>query len=110
MDESGEVDKLAALHDLAEVQAFSEDEMRAAIGELQRSTDVISKQTETLRQQQDGLVRLLKKQSDASARRQELSHSRQRRVDVDRKRIAAEVCYAFSVYLIRQLNHPRLKT
>lgn len=91
LDKSGEVDRLAALHDLAEIPAVTEDEIRGAIEELKRSTDAISKQTETLRQQQDALSRLVKKTAESDARRQEFEHARQRRSESERKRIAAEV-------------------
>lgn len=91
LDQSGEVDRLAALHDLAEVQAVSEDDMRRAVAELQLSTETIAKQTETLRQQHDALSRLVKKQGDNDARRREMSLSRQRRAETDKRHIAAEV-------------------
>ncbi|KAL6866521.1 hypothetical protein ACO1O0_002632 [Amphichorda felina] len=91
LDKSGEVDRLAALHDLAEIPAVTEDEIRGAIEELKRSTDAISKQTETLRQQQDALSRLVKKTAESDTRRQEFEHARQRRSESERKRIAAEV-------------------
>ncbi|KAF4968411.1 hypothetical protein FSARC_4208 [Fusarium sarcochroum] len=78
LDKSGQVDHLADLHDLGEVQAVNEDDIRAAIEELNRSTATISKQTETLRQQQDALARLVKKRDEADNQRR---HLEERRLD-----------------------------
>jgi predicted lipoprotein len=97
LDKSGEVDRLAALHDLAEVQAVTEDDIRAAIEELRRSTEAISKQTETLKQQQDALCRLVRKTTESDARRRDFEYSRQRRSDSERKHIAAEVSFLASL-------------
>lgn len=91
LDKSGEVDRLAALHDLAEVRVVTEYDIKAAIEELKRSTDVISKQTESLSQQQDALSRLVKKTAESDARRRDFENSRQRRSESERKHIAAEV-------------------
>lgn len=91
MDKTGQVDKLAALHDLAEVQAVSEDDIRIAIDELNRSTEAINKQTETLRQQQDAFSRLIKKASDSSARRGTFEVERQRKAMTEHKYVSAEV-------------------
>ncbi|VUC21980.1 unnamed protein product [Clonostachys rosea] len=91
LDKTGQVDRLAALHDLAEVQAVSEDDIRAAIDELNRSTEAISKQTETLRQQQDAFSRLIKKASDSSARRETFEAERQRKAITEHKYVSAEV-------------------
>lgn len=91
LDKTGQVDKLAALHDLAEVQAVSEDDIRIAIDELNRSTEAITKQTETLRQQQDAFSRLIKKASDSSARRETFEVERQRKAITEHKYVSAEV-------------------
>lgn len=93
LDKSGQVDKLADLHDLGEVQAVNEDEIRTAIEELNRSTASIVKQTETLRQQQDALSRLVKKGIEGQAQRQDLEATRQRRAELERKRLAVEVTH-----------------
>lgn len=85
------MDRLAALHDLGDVQAVYEDEIKKAIEELNRSTASITKQTETLLQQQDALSRLVKKGSENQSRRQSLEESRQLKFGSDRKRLAAEV-------------------
>ena len=79
------------MHDLGEVQAVNEDEIRTAIEELNRSTASISKQTETLRQQQDALSRLVRKSGEAGALRRDLELARQRKSETDRRRLASEV-------------------
>ncbi|KND86777.1 hypothetical protein TOPH_08583 [Tolypocladium ophioglossoides CBS 100239] len=91
LDKSGQVDRLAALHDLADVQAVTEDDVRVAIDELKRSTTIISQQTETLRQQQDDLSRLVKKHAENDAKRRDLNHAWQKRSDVERRQLANEV-------------------
>ncbi|GJN69150.1 hypothetical protein PLICBS_003197 [Purpureocillium lilacinum] len=91
LDRSGQVDRLASMYDLAEVQAINEAELRAAIDELQRSTSTISKQTQTLRQQQDALSRLLKKQAESDVKRRDLAHARRRKAEAERRQIAHEV-------------------
>ncbi|KAM4057154.1 hypothetical protein HRG_003998 [Hirsutella rhossiliensis] len=91
LDRSGQVDRLAALHDLAEVQAVDEGDLRLAIQELEQSTHRISLQTKTLRQQQDALSRLVGKDSENDARRQGLGEARQRKVDADRRLLSIEV-------------------
>ncbi|KEY72483.1 hypothetical protein S7711_05158 [Stachybotrys chartarum IBT 7711] len=91
LDKSGEVDRLATLHDLAEVAEVREDDVRTAIEELRRSTENINKQTETLRQQRAALDRLVNKDAESEARREQLEASQSRKFEADRKRIAAEV-------------------
>ncbi|KAK7427177.1 hypothetical protein QQZ08_006290 [Neonectria magnoliae] len=91
LDRSGQVDLLADAHDLGEVQAVNEDDIRAAIEELNRSTATISKQTETLRQQQDALSRLVKKRGESEAQRRDLESTRLRESESQRKKLAAEV-------------------
>ncbi|UNI13961.1 hypothetical protein JDV02_000647 [Purpureocillium takamizusanense] len=91
LDRSGQVDRLAAMYDLAEVQAVNEAELRAAIDELQRSTSTISKQTQTLRQQQEALSRLLKKQAENEAKRRDLAYARTRKAATERRRLANEI-------------------
>ncbi|KAF7556841.1 hypothetical protein G7Z17_g1178 [Cylindrodendrum hubeiense] len=91
LDRSGRVDVLADAHDLGEVQAVNEEDIRTAIEELNRSTATISKQTETLRQQQDALSRLVKKRGETEAQRRDLESTRIRKSESQRKRLAAEV-------------------
>ena len=96
LDQSGQVDRLSALHDLAEVQYISEEEMKLAIEELARSTDAITKQADTLRQQQDALSRLITKTSQNDSRRKNFEAVRERQSEVERKHTAAEVRQRFA--------------
>lgn len=91
LDKNGRVDQLADLHDLAEVQAVTEDELRTAIEELRRSTESISKQTETLRLQQDAVSRMVKKQSENAARREELERVQRRKGELERRQLTEQV-------------------
>lgn len=73
------------------MQAVNEDEIKKAIDELNRSTASITKQTETLQQQQDALSRLVKKGVENEARRRALEDARRQKSESDQKRLAAEV-------------------
>ncbi|RKL05386.1 hypothetical protein BFJ70_g8754 [Fusarium oxysporum] len=91
LDKSGQVDRLADLHDLGEVQAVNEDDIRAAIEELNRSTATISKQTETLKQQRDALARLVKKRDEAESQRRDLEEARLNKTKHALKKLVFEV-------------------
>ncbi|KAG6038597.1 hypothetical protein E4U41_004019 [Claviceps citrina] len=91
LDKSGRVDQLADSHDLSQVQAVTEHDLRLAIEQLRRSTESIDKQTETLRQQRGALSRLVKKQDEDTARRRELERVQKRKRDLERTRLAREV-------------------
>ncbi|RBR08889.1 uncharacterized protein FIESC28_10069 [Fusarium coffeatum] len=91
LDKSGQVDRLAELHDLGEVQAVNEDDIRAAIEELNRSTGEINKQTETLKQQQDALARLVKKRDEAEQARRDLEEERLNKTKHALKKLVFEV-------------------
>lgn len=91
LDKSGQVDRLAELHDLGEVQAVNEDDIRAAIEELNRSTGEINKQTETLKQQQDALARLVKKRDEAEQARRDLEEDRLNKTKHALKKLVFEV-------------------
>ncbi|KAH7170075.1 hypothetical protein EDB81DRAFT_876124 [Dactylonectria macrodidyma] len=91
LDRSGQVDVLADAHDLGEVQAVNEEDIKAAIEELNRSTATITKQTETLRQQQDALARLVRKRAESEAQRRDLESTRLRSSESQRKKLATEV-------------------
>ena len=94
LDRSGQVDVLADAHDLGEVQAVNEEDIKAAIEELSRSTATITKQTETLRQQQDALARLVRKRAESEAQRRDLESTRLRSSESQRKKLATEVTYS----------------
>ncbi|PTB46069.1 hypothetical protein M441DRAFT_63374 [Trichoderma asperellum CBS 433.97] len=91
LDRNGQVDILANLHDLSEVQGVTEDDIKVAIDELRRSTESITKQSETLRQQQDALSRLVRRRAENDARRRDLDLDRQSKAESERQRAAAEV-------------------
>lgn len=91
LDTRGRVDQLADSHDLAEVQAVSEDDLRLATEQLKRSTENMTKQTETLRQQGVALSRLVKQQVEDNARRQELDRLQKRKKEVERSKLKREV-------------------
>lgn len=73
---------------------MTEDDISSAIEELNRSTDAISKQTETLKLQQDAVSRLIKKAADSDTRRQDFELVRQRRSKAEQQYVAAEVSYS----------------
>ncbi|KAG5981929.1 hypothetical protein E4U55_002490 [Claviceps digitariae] len=91
LDQRGRVDQLADSHDLAKVQAVTEDDLRLAIDQLGQSTENLNQQTETLRQQRDALSRLVKRQADNRARRQELERVQKRNKDRQRIQLTREV-------------------
>ena len=91
LDKSGQVDRLVAGQDLEAVQALGEAEIRTAIEELDRSTAAIAKQTETLKQQQEALARLVKANVKNHDARSELEFKRAQRRDAERKRVASAV-------------------
>lgn len=97
LDKNGQVDRLAELHDLGEVQAVNEDDIRAAIEELNRSTETITKQTETLRQQQDALARLVKKRDEAEHQRRDLEEERLNKTKHALKKLVFEVTQTHSL-------------
>jgi hypothetical protein len=92
LERGGQVDELVAGQDLASVLAVSELEIQTAIEALNRSTATISKQNETLRQQQDALARLVKANAKGHEARSELELKRVKKRDTDRKRVTASVC------------------
>lgn len=85
------MDRLAELHDLAQVQPLRDDDVRAAVEDLGRSTHAMNKQAETLRHQRDALSRLVANRADTQARRRELEASRQQKFESERVRISSEV-------------------
>ena len=70
---------------------MNEDDIRAAIEELNRSTATISKQTETLKQQRDALARLVKKRDEAEIQRRDLEEARLNKTKHALKKLVFEV-------------------
>ncbi|KHN99694.1 uncharacterized protein MAM_02547 [Metarhizium album ARSEF 1941] len=91
LDGSGRVDQLADLHDLTEVPAVTEDELMIAIEELRQCTGSVSKQTETLRQQQDALSGMVKKQTENASRRKDLESLHRKKCELERNQLTKEV-------------------
>ncbi|KAK1622980.1 hypothetical protein BDP81DRAFT_454980 [Colletotrichum phormii] len=91
LDRSGQVDKLVESQDLAAVQAVSEREIQTAIEELNRSTAAIVKQTETLKQQQDALSKLVKTHSRVEEARSDLVFQRNQKHDTERRKMMTTV-------------------
>ncbi|OIW32904.1 hypothetical protein CONLIGDRAFT_570660 [Coniochaeta ligniaria NRRL 30616] len=91
LEKSGKANQLDASIDVASGQTFHDEDIRTAIQQLNRSTDAIGRQTETLRHQQDALARLIKNDSkDAQARAGlDLKHSQV--LDLDRKAVRSSV-------------------
>lgn len=85
------MDELAGSHDLAQVRAVTEDELRVATEELGRSTEHIARQTETLRQQHDAVSRMAKKQAETAAQREELERVQRRQNEQERHQLTMEV-------------------
>lgn len=92
LDKTGRIDKLVASQDLATVQALSEREIQIAIDELNRSTAAIVKQTETLKQQQDALAKLVKSNAKVEEARSDLVFQRNQKHDAERKKMITSVC------------------
>lgn len=95
IERNGKADELAASANLSTTLALTDQELKDAIDELARSTEVINKQTETLRQQQDALSRLLTTSGKSRGARSDLEAKRLHKWDTDRKHLntAVSPCY-----------------
>jgi hypothetical protein len=82
---------LTASVDAASVQAFNDQEIKDAILELNRSTEAINKQTETLRHQQDSLAKLLKNTSKDVEARSALDLKHAQVAELNRKAVTHSV-------------------
>lgn len=85
IERNGKAGDLAATTDLTTTQAHTDQELKDAIDELNRSTEAINKQTETLRQQQDALSRLLMTAGKSGDARFDLEAKRLYKWETDRK-------------------------
>ncbi|ROV89537.1 hypothetical protein VSDG_08505 [Cytospora chrysosperma] len=85
IERNGKAGDLAATTDLTTTQAHTDQELKDAIDELNRSTEAINKQTETLRQQQDALSRLLMTAGKSGDARSDLEAKRLYKWETDRK-------------------------
>ncbi|KAI3400630.1 hypothetical protein diail_2342 [Diaporthe ilicicola] len=91
IEQNGKAESLAASADLSRVQAFSDQEIIDAIEELNRSTDAINKQTETLRQQQNALSRLITTSGKTGDARSDLEAKRLYQWESSRKALQTDV-------------------
>lgn len=73
------------------IQAHSDQEIQDAIAELQRSTEAINKQTETLRQQQNAMSRLIFATGKNGDDRSDLEVRRLHKWEADRKALNTAV-------------------
>ncbi|OAA46731.1 vacuolar H+/Ca2+ exchanger [Beauveria brongniartii RCEF 3172] len=101
LDKSGQVDRLAELYDLSEMQPLRQDDVRAAVDDLRLSTESMNKQAETLRHQRDAWQRLVANRADTVAKRRELETSRQRKSDSER---ITEIAHGLK-FRIAELKH-----
>lgn len=96
LEQNGKAESLAASADLSRVQSLSDQEIIDAIQELNRSTDAINKQTETLRQQQNAVSRLITASSKTGDARSDLEAKRLYQWESSRKALHTSVSALFS--------------
>lgn len=96
LDQSGEVDQLVASEDLTIVPAVTEEELKAAIEELDRSTASIARQTDTLKQHHNALAKLISDDAKAADTRSRLAEKRAAKQDAERKSLLTTVCVCLS--------------
>lgn len=104
LEKAGLVEKLAADADLATVHAFSDQEIKDAIEELNRSTDAISKQTEALKQQREALERLVTGSTRDGEARADLESRQIQKWESERKSVQSTVGVAERVNFWRKLG------
>lgn len=91
LEQSGLAEKLASSADLTVAQALSNHDIQDAIYHLNRSTQAITKQTETLKQQHEALDRLVTTDKQARQERALFESEQKRRWDARRRELAAQV-------------------
>lgn len=91
LEQNGKAESLAASRDMSRVQALSDQEIIDAIQELNRSTDAINKQTETLRQQQNAVSRLITASGKTGDARSDLEAKRLYEWESSRKALHTSV-------------------
>jgi hypothetical protein len=99
---------LGASLDAGRALTFSDAEIKIAIEELKRSTDAVSKQTETLRHQQDALAKLINNESRSQQERAALHLKHSQTLELDRKSLkssVAELCRDIELQLSELDSH-----
>jgi seryl-tRNA synthetase len=91
LERNGKAESLAASADLSIVQPLTDQELIDAIQELNRSTDAINKQTETLRQQQNAVSRLITASSKSGDARSSIEAKRLYQWESSRKALHTSV-------------------
>ncbi|KAK4238988.1 hypothetical protein C8A03DRAFT_14622 [Achaetomium macrosporum] len=92
LEESGRAEKLAMSSDLTTARVLSDQEIKDAIKELNRSTQAVTRHTETLKQQQQALDRLVNANRQSAEERVAIEEGQTRKWEAQRKDLA------FSVY------------
>ncbi|KXX76079.1 hypothetical protein MMYC01_204165 [Madurella mycetomatis] len=90
LEESGLADKLAMSSDLTAARVLSNQDVKDAIEELNRSTQAITRQTDTLKQQQEALHRLVKGGHQGSEERAVLETGQTRKWEAQRSELASK--------------------
>jgi predicted phage gp36 major capsid-like protein len=78
--------------DLTAARVLSDQEIKVAIEELNRSTQAISRHTETLKHQQEALDRLVEAGRQNNEDRAALEEKQARKWQAQRRDLAADVC------------------
>lgn len=99
LEQNGKAQGLAASADLSRVQGLSDQEMIDAIQALNRSTDAINKQTETLRQQQNAVSRLITASGKTGDARSDLEVKRLYEWESSRKALHTSVSPHFELII-----------
>ncbi|KAJ4303923.1 hypothetical protein N0V88_001523 [Collariella sp. IMI 366227] len=89
LEEAGLAERLAMSSDLTTARVLSDQEIKDAIDELNRSTNAITRHTEILRQQQDALHRLLDVDRQSAGQRGAIDAGRARKWEAQRRGLAA---------------------
>ncbi|KAK3302676.1 uncharacterized protein B0T15DRAFT_487707 [Chaetomium strumarium] len=88
LEESGRAEKLAMSSDLTTARVLSDHEIKDAIDELNRSTQAIRRHTETLKQQQQALGRLVNANRQGAEERLALEEGQTRKWEAQCKDLA----------------------
>ncbi|KAK0737235.1 hypothetical protein B0T21DRAFT_438557 [Apiosordaria backusii] len=91
LEKAGIADKLASSSDLAAVQGLTDENVRNAIEQLNRSTQAITKQTETLKQQREALDRLVTADRQTRQERRVFESEQDRRYESQRRDLTLAV-------------------
>ncbi|KAH6693504.1 hypothetical protein F5X68DRAFT_45462 [Plectosphaerella plurivora] len=91
LDKSGVVDQLVASQDLALVHPVSQNDVTTAIEELERSTAAINERTESLKQHQNALAKLVDTSDKARKARSRMDEACLSRQTSERKKLLTTV-------------------